>query len=61
MDLRSIQYLYPEDSTCWSGKHLLDMCALRFNWKLAPSQETVALLNSSHTVGFLFGFFFSKS
>lgn len=52
MDMRFIQYLCMEDSTGWSMKHLWEMSLLRLHWKLAPSKETVTLLNSRQT-GFL--------
>lgn len=47
MDIRSVKYLDAEDSPCWSVKHLLVMSGLRFHWEVAPSEETVALLNST--------------
>lgn len=49
MGLRSIQYLDAEDYPCWNVKHFLEMSGLRFHWKVAPSEESVALLNSTHS------------
>lgn len=49
MDIWSVQCLDAEDSPCWSVKRLLVMSGLRFHWEVAPSEETVALLNSTQS------------